>query len=338
MESTTSLFLKASITRLARFVSSNAIAVLIAIATTFSLAIFSHIQQSKLPYLWSTEYQNYQATRTIINRFYQLIGYGGYIHHFKNVVLRKDPQLLEKVNAESQTLLENIQSLKNRYQNDAETLQLIAEIETTFLAYREKQVLLGQAITEDWPPEKTDALVKINDDATVSALKKITELNNTEFEQSIKAIDERIGFFSWIHTLSLIFLILTVIIALLLLWRKRELIEKTQMLEKDLASAEKVYEGTLDSLVDSCIITDDKGIIQRCNPYTMEMFEYRPEELIGENITILIPEGEHKHQHHQYMASAEMRKKILAKGRELYAQTKSGKQIPVEITIPMVEN
>ena len=59
---------------------------------------------------------------------------------------------------------------------------------------------------------------------------------------------------------------------------------------KDLKKSEVFTKAVLDSAMDSIITIDTKGMILSCNPSTGNMFGYAPEQLIGKNVNILMPE------------------------------------------------
>lgn len=283
--------------------------------------------------LWSTEYHHYQENRDRLNHLYVAMGYGGYIHNYKNVVLRKDATLLKPIEEQSKFILKTLQELKGLNSTNKDMLTRLHIIENTFKTYHEKHPILAQAIQENWSPEQTDRLVKVNDTAALRALNDLNGWVQSEFDHNLEKINHQLNLLHQVQIASIVFLIFLIAMTLLLLLRKGDLIKSSVLLKDELSSAGKIYENTLDSLIDACIIIDEKGIIENVNKKTIEVFEYSAEELLGQNITLLIPEGEHKQKHQNYMRSSSKRKKVLAKGRELFAQKKSGEQLPVEITV-----
>ncbi len=96
--------------------------------------------------------------------------------------------------------------------------------------------------------------------------------------------------------------------------------------------------GQLDSIlntaIDSIIISDEKGVIQSVNKATEVMFGYLQSELIGQNISLLMPE-QHAKVHDLYInryRSGET-PKAIGVGREIYAKRKDNTVFPIRITL-----
>lgn len=89
-----------------------------------------------------------------------------------------------------------------------------------------------------------------------------------------------------------------------------------------------------DSAVDSIIIINRKGIIQSVNPATTKMFGYLQDEVIGRNVSMLMPDP-FQHEHDQYIARflATRQAKIIGIGREVIATRKDGGQFPIHLAV-----
>ena len=61
--------------------------------------------------------------------------------------------------------------------------------------------------------------------------------------------------------------------------------------EKRLAQMEKKYHGLLEAAPDAMVVVNQSGEIVLLNVQAGRQFGYRRDELIGEKITIIIPEG-----------------------------------------------
>ena len=90
----------------------------------------------------------------------------------------------------------------------------------------------------------------------------------------------------------------------------------------------------LSAAVDAIITIDDHGIIAGVNPATLSIFGYTEEELVGHNVSILMPEpyhSEHDHFLSRYRKTGE--KKVIGIGREVTARRKDGSTFPAELSV-----
>lgn len=90
----------------------------------------------------------------------------------------------------------------------------------------------------------------------------------------------------------------------------------------------------LETAVDAILVIDTHGIIQLANPAIERLFGYAPDELIGRNVSMLMPspDGE-RHDGHiaRYLATGE--KRIIGIGREVLGLRKDGSTIPVSLSV-----
>ncbi len=90
----------------------------------------------------------------------------------------------------------------------------------------------------------------------------------------------------------------------------------------------------IDAMFDAVITIDAKGIIQHCNKSTVQLFGYEANELIGHNISKLMPENvatEHDHYLENHAITGE--KRIIGKGRELVGINKNQQTFPLHLAI-----
>lgn len=105
-----------------------------------------------------------------------------------------------------------------------------------------------------------------------------------------------------------------------------------------LADNERLFQAVLDTAVDAIVIIDVRGVIQRVNPATCDMFGYAPGELEGANVAVLMPDSDGT-RHDRYLRSyAETgRASIIGAGRELVARRRDGSEFPVDLTLSQVD-
>lgn len=101
-----------------------------------------------------------------------------------------------------------------------------------------------------------------------------------------------------------------------------------------LREGETRYKAVLETVVDGIIIIDEQGLIESFNPAAEGIFGYRREEVIGKNVSMLMPEP-YRSQHDGYLARylRTGQARIIGIGREVPGQHKDGGIFPMELAI-----
>ena len=103
------------------------------------------------------------------------IGYGGFIHNFKNLVLRRDlPRYQAKIEADIVGFRAEFARLDSLLRLPEDKLAL-AQVRTTLEDYADKYQMVAPMVAAGATSAEIDAVVKINDDPALSAL---AQLNN----------------------------------------------------------------------------------------------------------------------------------------------------------------
>jgi len=93
------------------------------------------------------------------------------------------------------------------------------------------------------------------------------------------------------------------------------------------------------AVLDSIVTIDQHGIIQNCNAALEQVFGYTSAELLGQNVSKLMPEP-HSHQHdgylRRYLETGEAH--IIGKSRELRALHRDGHTFPITLSISAVDH
>ena len=89
----------------------------------------------------------------------------------------------------------------------------------------------------------------------------------------------------------------------------------------------------LETLSDAFVTIDNEGLITSFNKAAEKMFGYQTEEIIGHNVSILLPENERK-SHEDYTAYSDLYEtRILDQFRELKGLRKDGISFPIELNV-----
>jgi two-component system sensor kinase FixL len=103
------------------------------------------------------------------------------------------------------------------------------------------------------------------------------------------------------------------------------------------AAAENEFRALLDAAVDAIIVIDHQGLIEEFSLAAERTFGYRAEEVIGKNVSVLMPEpfrGEHDRYMDHYAQTGEAR--IIGVGREVRGRRKDGSSFPCDLAVGRV--
>jgi len=111
-------------------------------------------------------------------------------------------------------------------------------------------------------------------------------------------------------------------------------VARREKLELDAVEGRSQLQAVFDAVVDAIVTIDVEGHILQWSSGAQRIFGYTPEEIIGSNLTILMPEP-HRSVHHRYVGAflATGQAKIIGIGRELTAVRKDGTELPIELAV-----
>ena len=118
---------------------------------------------------------------------------------------------------------------------------------------------------------------------------------------------------------------------------RRELAER-QRGEQALRDSESRMRAILTSAVDGIITIDDRGIMELVNPAAERLFGYSAAEMIGRNVSMLMP-NPYRDQHDQYIENYKRTRqpKIIGIGREVTGLRKDGSTFPMDLGVSEVQ-
>ncbi len=101
-----------------------------------------------------------------------------------------------------------------------------------------------------------------------------------------------------------------------------------------LITGEAQYRAIFDSAVEAIAVIDEKGVIQSVNPAAKQIFGYEPMEVIGRNISMLMPKAiarDHDRFLKRYKETG--KRAIIGIGREVAGLRKDGTIFPLDLSV-----
>jgi len=104
--------------------------------------------------------------------------------------------------------------------------------------------------------------------------------------------------------------------------------------QKALRESEAKTSAIVTTVINGIIVINEHGIVELFNPAAEKIFGYTAEEVIGRNVSMLIPEPDHsKHDRYirNYLKTGQ--RKVIGIGREVEGKRKDGTRFPMELAV-----
>lgn len=267
---------------------SGIAAVVILAAASIAVMLFLGVQAANRFNATEESWVKYNdQTRNVsgsLNALQRHLGYGGFIHNFKNFVLRRDPVYLERMEKSAFAALAEIAALKFVLPS-AEEQSLLNDVQATiddYLAKEKETIRLYQELSVS----ELDKLVRVDDNAALVALEKLQGLNEIRSFQQEKIAQA--SFNDAMSTLKQGSVVVVLILAgasgmILLLIRSARV---NARLNASHAYVEQLYNESPNALVS----VDQDGRIFQINRQAQRLLGYSIDELSGQTVHSLIPE------------------------------------------------
>jgi len=283
--------------------------------------------------VWADYNRTATATSQQMNRIHKHLGYGGFIHHFKNYILRADPKYLELLDEDKIEIYAAIEEYASLNISDRErgALSRLNEVVQEY-EINAQDARLAFAMGEE--SEAIDYAVRVDD---APALKALAELSDAALSRSRQSefetqewLERTVSYLSW--GLFIVPLVLfSAAVMTRFLWQS---LRSNEVAER----AQHELEALLQTAPDAMLMIGEDGRIVRVNQQAESLFGYSSEALCSMEVEELLPEGNrsaHVALRQSYFATPHARP--MGSGMELKGLTKDGREVPVEISLSTVQ-
>lgn len=108
--------------------------------------------------------------------------------------------------------------------------------------------------------------------------------------------------------------------------------------KSQLAELSQHNQSVLDHVLEGIIVVDSDGCIRTFNKAATKIFGYAVDEVIGRNVSVLMPEPDRSH-HNRYMSRYEStgKARVVGTSRAGNAQHKSGRIFPIQLSLSAIQ-
>ncbi|MHC4377104.1 MAG: GGDEF domain-containing protein [Planctomycetota bacterium] len=284
--------------------------------------LYQEIKQ--LDETWIDASQERLNEATLLTELERSLGYGGFIHHFKNHVLRRDEGYCEQAaaaHARASALVSEFSQteLGSRHPEQARAL------ERTLANYGEALQRSTQTEVAGLTPAQLDQLIRVSDNDAAEALAhlrnaagNISRTVTAETSQKVEHLRRRLLVSTGL--LSPLIIVLTVFL-------QRSLAQSWKIAER--------YKRLHDGSPDGILLCDAQGRIVEASPEACRMFGYTAEEMHQLTVEALVPahlRKAHVKDREAFTHNAQTRP--MGQGiNSLKGVRKDGSEVPVQISL-----
>jgi len=150
--------------------------ILIACAGFGVSALFSYNSLNDLEKLWSGYQRDASSRQTLISELRSEMGYGGYIHNFKNYVLRGTPKYADKVKSSAEVIRGQLQNFSDLPEITAEEKTAVDKIGGVVDAYAAALERAAELFAKGETASSVDKVIKISDKPALEGLNTLQEV------------------------------------------------------------------------------------------------------------------------------------------------------------------
>lgn len=278
---------------------------------------------------WAVYSQEAAEAGRLLHSISRQMGYGGFIHNFKNYILRRDAVYVPMLLSNQDTIYADLAAIERHIISNEEKAAVLA-IRSVFDHYAKGISIARDSFERGLSSVEVDILVKIDDEPALTAIAALnhsfltrTRLAERETNRALSAVSSMV----WVLLAVVPVIVLLGVMLILFLRRIMEANAK-------LAEVSDELTVLLRQAPDAILQVGSDGRILRANDRSMTLFGYARDELLNKNVEDLIPgrfRDEQAGIRNRFFQGKAARSN--GGGSVLYAITKAGAKVPVDISL-----
>ena len=305
--------------------------VFIIIVAGISLVSKSLIDMKQIESYWMAHVKKSNQITAELASIRHHLGYGGFIHNFKNLVLRQDVQRYQpRIERDILAVQDDLARL-HKLLDDPTSIQALLQLQHTVTEYQSKYYLALRMLQQQASSDSIDAQVKVDDEPALQAL---ATLDNLIRKQTRALIDDarqrneqarQFMLYGALLLLPLLFIAVGFIISLL---------KRIVLITDEVIATRQDLDNLLSTAPDPMLTIGSDGQIVRVNQQAASFFQQSCDALLGQPVMQWVPADLSYQQPASYSGYIQWLTAKQNKGERIISTTSvNDEQRSVEITL-----
>jgi len=262
----------------------------------FGFLSYQKFQEVEATWLSSSQYST--DAHNALTRFNNASGYGGFIHNFKNLVLRRDLKTYEPRIEQNIFQINDSLSLLDDLFKQPDEKEAIQNIKKTFSVYFDKYEIIKQKLKKGGYSGDLDVIGRVSDVKALQAKQYlISHIKKNTSEATQKAQSVQVEAFQFLMVSGVIMLLFIILNSFLLIRLLKRIFKADHLLylsQKKLRKSETQFRELFESSpIGIALINPDDGSFIKANKAFSQALQYSETELLELTVEQLTPK-EHR--------------------------------------------
>lgn len=273
-----------------------------------------------LDHLWSAYNNDTTLVADALHTIESQMGYGGFIHQFKNYVLRRDPELLARATRNIDNTRKAIHELETLKLESSEH-EALSDLKQVVEQYQARIELAGNADVRALPGESLDGLLRVNDTPALEAIALLIKATQARAGAQQRATTQSLD--NILSQLRRDFLLLPLIVVLAYILIR--FLRRVTRANERISAAHQQLNAILEHAPDAMLTLDTSGRLLSANARAEQLFGLSRSQLEHTRVDHLLRATEHS-------GSTEILRLLTTPGQHrLNGCPRDGQSLPLEV-------